>query len=346
MLRARLTERSIPTEISRLSRTCARRCSMRGTVLDECLARGKKPRRKSCESSRGSLCLYTRLGQTTRAESAYSHLCKDPSKPPGTTIVSSRDSLSFSLFIALHRLTETLYTRSPGTTIAMASIALPALRTARRPARQVLDAFVLRTSVAASSSSSSSRSSLAAPLYTAFAAAFAAPAFSNNTAVPSALASLIPDTLAGLRDLLPPWLLAAPKRRTTHGAKRMRSSNKGLKEKQSESPSPPLSSIGKLNWTVVVLQTLSRARLADRPNSHTTSATSATPHSGERSTARHEGTGSRPRRRQHRSRMLGGMKEGVGLLVFRTTSFQDSRSSAPSNQTRTGRRKPSAGSVR
>ncbi|KWU45321.1 hypothetical protein RHOSPDRAFT_8760, partial [Rhodotorula sp. JG-1b] len=31
---------------------------------------------------------------------------------------------------------------------------------------------------------------------------------------------------------LPPWLLAAPKRRTTHGAKRMRSSNKGLKEKQ------------------------------------------------------------------------------------------------------------------
>ncbi|GAA5953500.1 hypothetical protein JCM8115_000542 [Rhodotorula mucilaginosa] len=113
----------------------------------------------------------------------------------------------------------------------MASIALPALRTARRPARQGLDAFVLRTSVASSSSSSSSSSTLAAaPLYTAFTAAFA-PVL-NNTAVPSALASLIPDTLAGLRELLPPWLLAAPKRRTTHGAKRMRSSNKGLKEKQ------------------------------------------------------------------------------------------------------------------
>ena len=112
----------------------------------------------------------------------------------------------------------------------MASIALPALRTARRPARQGLDAFVLRTSVASSSSSSSSSSTLAAaPLYTAFTAAFA-PVL-NNTAVPSALASLIPDTLAGLRELLPPWLLAAPKRRTTHGAKRMRSSNKGLKEK-------------------------------------------------------------------------------------------------------------------
>lgn len=129
----------------------------------------------------------------------------------------------------------------------MASIALPALRTARRPARQALDAFVLRTSVASSSSSSSSSSSTlaAAPLYTAFTAAFA-PVL-NNTAVPSALASLIPDTLAGLRELLPPWLLAAPKRRTTHGAKRMRSSNKGLKEKQSElSSSIPLSSVGGL----------------------------------------------------------------------------------------------------
>ncbi|KAM0793191.1 hypothetical protein ACM66B_000662 [Microbotryomycetes sp. NB124-2] len=39
------------------------------------------------------------------------------------------------------------------------------------------------------------------------------------------------ETLAGLRELLPPWLLAAPKRRTTHSAKRMRHSNKGLREK-------------------------------------------------------------------------------------------------------------------
>ncbi|KPV78472.1 uncharacterized protein RHOBADRAFT_9644, partial [Rhodotorula graminis WP1] len=35
-----------------------------------------------------------------------------------------------------------------------------------------------------------------------------------------------------LRELLPPWVFAVPKRQTTHGAKRMRASNKGLKEKQ------------------------------------------------------------------------------------------------------------------
>ncbi|KAK4058080.1 hypothetical protein OIO90_000819 [Microbotryomycetes sp. JL221] len=39
------------------------------------------------------------------------------------------------------------------------------------------------------------------------------------------------EALAGLRDLFPPWLLAAPKRRTTHSAKRMKASNKALKEK-------------------------------------------------------------------------------------------------------------------
>ena len=54
----------------------------------------------------------------------------------------------------------------------------------------------------------------------------------------ASLASLIPDSLsAGLRDLLPPWVFAVPKRRTTHSAKRMRSANKHLKEKQSESHS-------------------------------------------------------------------------------------------------------------
>ncbi|KAM0754314.1 hypothetical protein T439DRAFT_278296, partial [Meredithblackwellia eburnea MCA 4105] len=46
------------------------------------------------------------------------------------------------------------------------------------------------------------------------------------------LASLIPDTLAGLRELLPPWVLAVPKSKTTHSKKSMRSSNKGLKEQQ------------------------------------------------------------------------------------------------------------------
>ncbi|BGP12735.1 hypothetical protein JCM10213_008874 [Rhodosporidiobolus nylandii] len=48
----------------------------------------------------------------------------------------------------------------------------------------------------------------------------------------TSLASFVPDTLAGLRDLLPPWVFAVPKRKTTHSAKRMRSANKGLKEKQ------------------------------------------------------------------------------------------------------------------
>lgn len=51
----------------------------------------------------------------------------------------------------------------------------------------------------------------------------------------SSWSSLFPsDTLAALRDLLPPWVLAVPKSKTTHSAKRMRSANKGLKEKQSE----------------------------------------------------------------------------------------------------------------
>ncbi|POY71396.1 hypothetical protein BMF94_5708 [Rhodotorula taiwanensis] len=106
----------------------------------------------------------------------------------------------------------------------MASIALATLQTARQPARQLVGAFVLRTTASTSTSSSRPTS-----LYTALTSAWA-PAL-PTAALPS-LASLIPDTLAGLRELLPPWLLAAPKRRTTHGAKRMRSSNKGLKDKQ------------------------------------------------------------------------------------------------------------------
>jgi len=48
--------------------------------------------------------------------------------------------------------------------------------------------------------------------------------------------SLLPEGLgARLRELLPGWVLAVPKSKTTHSAKRMRSANKGLKERQSKS---------------------------------------------------------------------------------------------------------------
>lgn len=47
------------------------------------------------------------------------------------------------------------------------------------------------------------------------------------------LGSLFPDGLSSLRELLPGWVLAVPKSKTTHSAKRMRSANKGLKEQQS-----------------------------------------------------------------------------------------------------------------
>lgn len=110
-----------------------------------------------------------------------------------------------------------LYLRDAHTRVrpraTMATLALPALRQAPRPAHQlVLSLF---------RSSPSSLPSLAV----------SAPALPTY-ALPS-LANLVSDTLAGLRDLLPPILWAAPKSRTTHSAKRMRSAHKGLKEKQS-----------------------------------------------------------------------------------------------------------------
>ncbi len=40
--------------------------------------------------------------------------------------------------------------------------------------------------------------------------------------------------LPSLRDLIPPFLLAAPKKKVSHSRKAMRSANKGLKDKQSE----------------------------------------------------------------------------------------------------------------
>ncbi|KAJ3359141.1 hypothetical protein GGF32_009588 [Allomyces javanicus] len=43
---------------------------------------------------------------------------------------------------------------------------------------------------------------------------------------------------ASLRDLIPSIVLAVPKSRTTHGKKRMRMSNKGLKNREDIVPCP------------------------------------------------------------------------------------------------------------
>ena len=56
--------------------------------------------------------------------------------------------------------------------------------------------------------------------------------------VPAFLAAPKPFTwaipsLPSLLELLPPWLLAVPKKKTSHSRKAMRSANKGLKDKQS-----------------------------------------------------------------------------------------------------------------
>ncbi|KAJ3475663.1 hypothetical protein NLI96_g11686 [Meripilus lineatus] len=50
-------------------------------------------------------------------------------------------------------------------------------------------------------------------------------------AAPKATNWAIP-TLESLLELLPPWVLAVPKKKTSHSRKAMRSANKGLKDKQ------------------------------------------------------------------------------------------------------------------
>ncbi|TNY21828.1 hypothetical protein DMC30DRAFT_350011 [Rhodotorula diobovata] len=98
----------------------------------------------------------------------------------------------------------------------MASLALPTLRTTRRAVHQVAASLTPSVSLDLSFSLAPTRTAAPAP-----------------SALATLAARLIPDSLAaGLRELLPPWVFAVPKRRTTHGAKRMRASNKGLKEKQ------------------------------------------------------------------------------------------------------------------
>lgn len=45
----------------------------------------------------------------------------------------------------------------------------------------------------------------------------------------------LPTSLQSLLELFPPFLLAVPKKKTSHSRKAMRSANKGLKDKHSES---------------------------------------------------------------------------------------------------------------
>lgn len=52
-----------------------------------------------------------------------------------------------------------------------------------------------------------------------------------RTALPFAWA--LPTTLGALLELLPPFVLAVPKKKVSHSRKSMRSANKGLKDKQS-----------------------------------------------------------------------------------------------------------------
>ncbi|KZT02754.1 uncharacterized protein LAESUDRAFT_661153 [Laetiporus sulphureus 93-53] len=62
--------------------------------------------------------------------------------------------------------------------------------------------------------------------FTVSAASFAAPALSS----PSPLRWALP-SLQSLLELLPPFLLAVPKKKVSHSRKSMRSANKGLKDK-------------------------------------------------------------------------------------------------------------------
>jgi len=207
----------------------------------------------------------------------------------------------------------------------MASLALPAVRTTRRTVHQVAASLASQASIfsatpsSSSSSPSTHRLGAASPSTSSFTLSLslspaAAPAPAASSSALATLAALIPDSLAaGLRELLPPWVFAVPKRRTTHGAKRMRASNKGLKEKQSASSSssssrgPPL----ELSLTLVALpcaQTSSRARLAARRNSHTTCATAATSRSAASCTGK-------PRRQRPGSRRSRGHEE-AGLSTL------------------------------
>ena len=95
--------------------------------------------------------------------------------------------------------------------------------------------------------------------------------------VPAFLASPKPFTwaipsLPSLLELFPPWLLAVPKKKTSHSRKAMRSANKGLKDKQSMC-CPRIVACLEL---MLCLQTLFIARRAVQQSSHITSAQIAT----------------------------------------------------------------------
>ncbi|GAA5840459.1 hypothetical protein JCM5353_001117 [Sporobolomyces roseus] len=118
----------------------------------------------------------------------------------------------------------------------MASVALNTLRTSRQPIQRLAASLVGPSSIFSLSSSPLASASATSTELSTSSVSFSLPPSAPHAAPTSplaSLASLIPDSLsAGLRDLLPPWVFAVPKRRTTHSAKRMRSANKHLKEKQ------------------------------------------------------------------------------------------------------------------
>lgn len=111
----------------------------------------------------------------------------------------------------------------------MASLILSAARSA--PARRF---WVVNSSIplALTTLSSQRRPS---PLSAWAAAASASLPWTGAQSAPTAGGSFFDNPLAALRELLPPWVLAVPKSKTTHSQKSMRSANKGLKEQQGAS---------------------------------------------------------------------------------------------------------------
>ncbi|KAI0348047.1 hypothetical protein BDW22DRAFT_1321198 [Trametopsis cervina] len=59
----------------------------------------------------------------------------------------------------------------------------------------------------------------------------AAPFFPAFAAAPTPSSWTLPTSLQSLLELFPPFLLAVPKKKTSHSRKAMRSANKGLKDK-------------------------------------------------------------------------------------------------------------------
>ena len=123
----------------------------------------------------------------------------------------------------------------------------------------------------------------------------------------ASLASLFPDSLEALRELLPPWVLAVPKSKTSHSKKSMRSSGKGLKEQQG-------AFVCQEEWEEELMrfpgcaQLSSRARLVGLRKGLTIFATNVMSTLGA-STTRRRSLRLQRGRRKRRCRELGGLME-------------------------------------